>query len=136
MWDIQKHLKKGENIIEEENPSLFFSAIPVVIGVLLIPTIIGALVVFGLIYLYQKSTKYVVTNMRIINRHGIISEDVKSLSFNHITSLRVKQGIIGKIFNFGSIYVDTSGSGVDVDFEWDYVINPIALKNKIEERIS
>jgi hypothetical protein len=63
------------------------------------------------------------------------SEDFKSSTFKHITSLRVKQGIIGKLFNFGNIIVDTSGSGLGVEFIWRYVNNPVNVKNEIEKHI-
>ena len=47
--------------------------------------------------------------------------------------LLIKQGLIGKIFNFGNIIVDTAGSGVGLDFIWVYVENPIQVKNQIEK---
>jgi uncharacterized membrane protein YdbT with pleckstrin-like domain len=87
------------------------------------------------IVLNKRSTKYVITNKRIAGRYGIISEDFKSASFQHITSVRVKQGLIGKIFKFGNIIIDTAGSGTGVDFVWKYVKNPIEVKNKIETNI-
>jgi uncharacterized membrane protein YdbT with pleckstrin-like domain len=71
----------------------------------------------------------------VIGREGIISEDFKSSTFKHITSLRVKQGIIGKIFNFGNIIIDTSGSGSGFEFVWLYVKNPVQVKNEIEKHI-
>jgi uncharacterized membrane protein YdbT with pleckstrin-like domain len=71
----------------------------------------------------------------VIGRRGIISENFKSSTFKHITSIRVKQGIIGKMFNFGDIIVDTSGSKPYDEFVWRYVNNSVQVKNEIEKYI-
>ncbi|MBR9702586.1 PH domain-containing protein [Candidatus Woesearchaeota archaeon] len=135
MWDIKPHIQKEEKIKYEGTPEWigyfwgFFFAI-ITIWTFFIP-----LLIIMFIVLNKLSTKFVITNKRVAGRFGVISEDFKSVSFKHITSVRVRKGLIGKIFNFGNIIIDTAGSGIGVDFVWRYVKNPIEVKNQIEKRI-
>jgi len=52
-------------------------------------------------------TKYTITDMRIQRREGILRKTVQYVLFNKIERIEVAQGIIGRIFNFGDIYLDT-----------------------------
>lgn len=135
MWTIDNHIQKDENIIFTGSPAWIGYFWFFVIALITIYTIIIPIIVVGIIYLTKSSTIYAITNKRVIGRSGIISEDFKSSTFKHITSLRVKQGIIGKLFNFGNITIDTSGSGFGVEFIWRYVNNPVQVKNEIEKHI-
>ncbi len=135
MWTIDNHIQKDENIIFTGSPAWIGYFWFFVIALITIYTIIIPIIVVGIIYLTKSSTIYAITNKRVIGRSGIISEDFKSSTFKHITSLRVKQGIIGKLFNFGNITIDTSGSGLGVEFIWRYVNNPVQVKNEIEKHI-
>ena len=135
MWTIDNHIQKDENIIFTGSPAWIGYFWFFVIALITIYTIIIPIIVVGIIYLTKSSTIYAITNKRVIGRSGIISEDFKSSSFKHITSLRVKQGIIGKLFNFGNIIIDTSGSGLGVEFIWRYVNNPVQVKNELEKHI-
>ena len=135
MWEIKQHIQEKEKIKYQGNPEwigyfwgFFFALITIV-------TIILPLIIISIIILSKLSTKYIITDKRVAGRYGIISEDFKSATFKHITSVRTKQGLIGKIFNFGNIIIDTSGSGTKVDFIWKYVKNPVKVKNMIEKHI-
>ncbi|NCU27345.1 PH domain-containing protein, partial [Candidatus Nomurabacteria bacterium] len=72
---------------------------------------------------------------RVAARMGIISEVFKASSFKHITSVKVRQGLLGKIFHYGDVVIDTSGTGSGVAFRWGSISNPIEVKNMIEQHI-
>lgn len=135
MWAIDNHIQKDENIIYTGSPAWIGFFWSFVLAIITIWTIIIPIIIIMMIYLNQSSMKYAITNKRVIGRGGIISEDFKSSTFKHITSIRVKQGIIGKIFNFGDIIIDTSGTGLGVEFIWRNVKNPVQVKNIIEQHI-
>lgn len=135
MWTLDNQIQKDENILFIGSPAWIGYFWFFVIAIITIWTIIIPIIVIGFIYLHRSSTTYAITNKRVMRRSGILSEDVKSSTFKHITSLRVKQGIIGKIFNFGDIIIDTSGSGLGIEFIWHYVNNHINVKNEIEKHI-
>jgi len=135
LWTLDNQIQKDENILFIGSPVWIGYFWFFVIAIITIWTIIIPIIVIGFIYLHRSSTIYAITNKRVMRRSGILSEDVKSSTFKHITSLRVKQGIIGKIFNFGDIIIDTSGSGLGIEFIWHYVNNHINVKNEIEKHI-
>jgi len=135
MWEIETHIQKEEKINYKGNPEwigYFWGFIFALITIFFIPL---SLFIVLTIILNKLSTKYVITNKHVAGRHGIISGDFKSASFKHITSVRIKQSLIGKIFNFGNIIIDTAGSGIGADFIWKYVKNPVKVKNMIEKYI-
>ena len=135
MWEIEPHIQKEEKIKYEVTPEWMGYFWGFFFALITIFTIFIPLLIVLFIVLNKLSTKYVITNKRVAGLHGVISEDFKSATFKHITSVRVKQGLIGKIFKFGNIVIDTAGSGVGVDFVWRYVKNPIEVKNMIEKHI-
>lgn len=140
MWEIDQHFQEGEKILYQGNPD-WAGYIWGFIFVLLFtlggfPSIIFSLLILGVIALKRLSTKYVITNKRVVGRYGILSEDLKSSTFKHITSVRVKQSVLNKPFNIGNIIVDTAGSGAGVEFVWHAVKNPVQVKNQIEKQIA
>ena len=135
MWEIEKYLKKEEEIEFEGNPEWIGYLSYFIVGFLLIWTIIIPLIIILTIILDRLSTKYVITNKRVGKRSGIISDDFKSATFKHVTSVRVTQGLLGKFLNYGNIIIDTAGSGTDVDFVWRSLKDPVKVKNIIEDHI-
>jgi len=135
MWEIEQHIQKEEKIKYSGTPEWIGYLGVFILAFLTIWTVIIPLIIVPIAIFSKLSTKYVITNKRVAGRYGIISEDFKSATFKHITSVRTKQGLIGKLFNFGNIIIDTAGSGVGVDFVWKYVKDPIKVKNMIEKHI-
>ena len=132
MWEIDQHIQKDEKIIYEGSPDWLGYLLGFIIAFFLIITVIGPIVIVGLIALNKLSTKYVITNKRIGKRSGILSESFKSASYKHVTSVHVRQGIIARLLGIGTIVIDTAGSGVGQDFIWLFVKNPIKVKNTIQ----
>ena len=135
MWDIEQHIQKEEKIKYQGTPEWVGYLGVFILALLTIWTVIIPLILVPIAIFSKLSTKYIITNKRVAGRYGIISEDFKSATFKHITSVRTKQGLIGKIFNFGNIIIDTAGTGMGVDFVWKYVKDPVKIKNRIEEYI-
>lgn len=116
MWELDRHLQKDEKIVYEGKPVWFGYILWIILAVITIYSILLPILIISYVFLSKTSTRYALTNKRIIARYGIISEDFKSSSFKHITSVRVTQSFIGKIFGFGNIIIDTSGSGSSREF--------------------
>ncbi len=135
MWTIEEHIQKDEKVLYIGSPAWIGYFWGFVFALITIWTIIIPIFVIVLIYLLKSSTVYAITDKRVIGRRGIISENFKSSTFKHITSIRVKKGIIGKMFDFGDIIVDTSGSKPFDEFVWRYIKNPVQVKNEIEKHI-
>ena len=75
-----------------------------------------SLVGFLIVELYRRSHKYIITNLRIIFKGGILTKRERTIRYDKITDLDAKQGILGQIFGFGTIIpVSQSGFGLGSD---------------------
>ena len=98
------------------------SAIPLLGAVLLVL----AVVLLFRAWLYAYSTELVVTSKRVIAKFGFIRRDTVELRHDKVESFHVKQGIIGRIFNFGSIVVTGSG-GTNAPIP--YIADPLKFRS-------
>jgi hypothetical protein len=79
-------------------------------------TIILFIVGLPIVEIYRRSHRYVVTNLRVLLRGGILQIRERSLRYEKITDIDARQGILGKIFGFGTIIPIThSGFGMGED---------------------
>lgn len=78
------------------------------------------------------TTKLEITNRRIKGKVGLINTNELDSPLNKINSVQIKQGLCGKIFNYGTIIITTASSV----FKFDYVNKPdefkMILNNQIE----
>ena len=77
-------------------------------------------------WLYAYSTELAVTSKRVIAKFGFIRRNTVELRHDKVESLHVKQGIIGRIFDFGSIVVTGSG-GTNAPIP--YIANPLKFRS-------
>lgn len=68
-----------------------------------------ALYYFIQAWVYSYSTELAVTDKRVIAKFGFIRRHTIELKHSKVESLQVNQGILGRIFNFGSINIIGSG---------------------------
>jgi uncharacterized membrane protein YdbT with pleckstrin-like domain len=135
MWEIEKHLQQDEKIEYQGGPVWAGYWILFLLALLLIWTIIIPILIVVFIVMHKESSKFIITNKRVAARIGILSETFKSVSYKHITSMKVKQGIVGKMFNFGHVAIDTAGSGTRVEMQLGSIEDPVKIKNMIESHI-
>lgn len=77
------------------------------------------------------TSKLEITNRRIKGKTGLIKTNELDSPLNKINSVQVKQGLCGKIFNYGTIIITTSSSV----FEFDYVNKPNQFKTILNNQI-
>jgi len=79
------------------NMSLFiFGALLVMYAILLM--------IFLLVHEYEM----VLTNKRVLIVQGFMGREVKGITYDQIRSIRVHQGMLGKIYDFGDVVILTS----------------------------
>jgi uncharacterized membrane protein YdbT with pleckstrin-like domain len=91
---------------------------------------------FGLIfliigYLRVASTEYFISNERIFVRHGLLNRKTYEIRNEWISSFLVSQGFMGKILNYGRIWISTPGYGTGVTL-LNNVHNPSIIKNILD----
>jgi uncharacterized membrane protein YdbT with pleckstrin-like domain len=143
MKHISSILNKGETILKAESFSK--TSLKVFGVVCLLWSMIGLffsfnsfiffLMFFGFIYsAYFIATigcEFVVTNQRVLIKTGLIGVDVKEIPLHKVETIEYKQGIIGRIFNYGSVRVTGTGiSGVGMVLD-----NPKSFRQMISNQI-
>lgn len=65
---------------------------------------------------YRRSHRYYVTNRRIVTRFGFLATRERDLLYSKVDDLIVHQGILGRLFGFGTIIpISASGIGTGSD---------------------
>jgi len=122
-----------ERIIFKTNPHWLFVVAPelalAVLGTLMVRYLpfplpgqipgAGALpVLFGVafgfvmtvVFLDWICTKYYLTNMRLIEERGIIGKRIMSIRLDKVQDITCGFGILGRIFGFGDIEIESAGT--------------------------
>jgi uncharacterized membrane protein YdbT with pleckstrin-like domain len=78
----------------------------------LIMLLVGVLV-FLWPFLARRSTELVITDKRLIVKYGVISTQSIEIRFDKIETVRVNQGLSGRLLNYGDVVVTGTGSTFD-----------------------
>jgi len=126
---VNRVVQPGENIrhIGRLSPIIFFRPALLILGGFFIGTattneaapaiglILILLGIIGLIRAWVKrsTTEIAVTDSRVIVKVGLLSRRTMEMNMNKVESVIVDQSILGRMFNFGSIALRGSGSGIE-----------------------
>ncbi|MCU7798721.1 MAG: PH domain-containing protein [gamma proteobacterium symbiont of Lucinoma myriamae] len=84
-------------------------------------SILGSGGVFGLLFLafgilfltksflYHISTELAVTSKRVVAKFGFIRRNTIELNHKNVESFKVEQTIFGRLFNFGTVFINGTG---------------------------
>jgi uncharacterized membrane protein YdbT with pleckstrin-like domain len=126
-------LDEDEEVIWSGNPRMHSIIPALIIGVPLIPVLIGILIVAGS-YLSVKNTYFVVTSEGVYHKSGVLSRDVQKIGFDKIQNISYSQGVFGTFFGYGNVDISTAGgSGVEMRFR--SIEDPKQVQQEINNRI-
>lgn len=143
-------LVKGEKVLENVGPSrwMFYTAIlngVAGIGFILAPifsasTMAVALPIVGLWFVFLSvsgaiiyyTSEFALTTKKVLAKTGLISRSTDELQLKKIEGVDVKQGIIERLFGYGSVVLSGTGSQKVV---FDGVDNPLTIKKLIDSKI-
>ncbi len=108
---INRILIDGEQVIYRARLSMWSQSALVVTGIVLLPALGLGLLLLLWAWLICRTTELAITNRRIISKSGIVRRTIMELRLEKIESIKVDQGITGRILNFGSITI--AGTGGD-----------------------
>lgn len=107
---IEGTLIKDEKVIYTGNVSLWSLAPLIALGVLFLAAF-GLGIVFWIVaYIRYKTTELAFTNKRVIAKFGFISRRTVELNISKVETIQVEQGILGRIFNFGTLVISGAGN--------------------------
>lgn len=82
----------------------------IVFGVLLLPLFGAGLILLGIAYVRYKSVELAVTTKRVIVKHGFVTRQTVEMNLNRVESVQVEQGVLGRLFDFGTLIIAGTGS--------------------------
>jgi len=80
--------------------------------------LLGASAVLGMILTeaYRRGHVYIITNYRIVMKKGFVRREEREIMYDKIADVYVNQGIMGRIFNFGTVIpISASSFGLGED---------------------
>lgn len=107
---VDKVLTKGEKVEYIGKISLWTLLPFIVIGLLLLPIYGIGLIAWLIAAVKFYSTELAITNKRVIAKVGFIRRSTVEINLQKIESIQVNQGILGRIFNFGTIIISGAGT--------------------------
>ncbi|MBC7708934.1 MAG: PH domain-containing protein [Rhizobacter sp.] len=107
---VEGALIKGEQVVYQGKVSIW-SLLPLLLFGLVFLMFWG----LGLVFWIAAAIKYfttelAITNKRVVAKFGLISRSTIEINLQKIESIQVNQGILGRIFNYGSIVVSGAGN--------------------------
>jgi len=107
---IDGALIKDEKVVYTGNISLWSLTPLILLGVLLLAAWGIGLIFFVVAFIRYKTTELAITNKRVIAKFGFISRKTIELNINKVESIQVNQGILGRVFDYGSLIISGAGN--------------------------
>lgn len=89
---------------------------PRLIGPLAVPvcTVVGLLLVGFYISRYWRVTtsQYTITDQRVYTAWGRLRFQISQTTYDKLTDIHVRQGFFGRIYGFGTLRLETAGTGI------------------------
>ena len=101
----------------------------IVFGLLLLPIGIGVIPLV-LVFLRVWTTELAITKHKVIDKTGFIRRNTIELRLSKVEGLSVDQGVLGRIFNFGTINITGTG-GIKTPIP--YIKNPVEFRRVLNE---
>jgi uncharacterized membrane protein YdbT with pleckstrin-like domain len=79
-------------------------------------------------WIRRQATEFVVTNMRVIYKRGLISRHTVEMNISKVETVDVEQTVLGRMLDYGTVLVRGTGEGLE---PLRHIASPLALRNAI-----
>jgi uncharacterized membrane protein YdbT with pleckstrin-like domain len=126
---IDDSLVEGERVLHRARVSWWSQFALLMLGILTLVLVVG---LFLLIWAWVRvrSTEIAITNRRVIVKYGFVKRDTVEINLEKVEALRVEQGFMGRMLNYGTVFI--SGAGTSVAPIKD-VTDPLVFRRKFME---
>lgn len=107
---VESALISGESVVYSGKVSLWSLMPMFLIGFIFIGFYGLGLLLWLSAFVTYYTTELAITNKRVIAKFGLVSRTTIEINIQKIETIQVNQGILGRIFNFGSIVVSGAGT--------------------------
>ena len=92
--------------------------------------------IITLILAVRDLIRYFTTHLEFNDKHihgkiGLIRTQEMDMPLKQVNGIYIKQGIIGHLLNYGSLVISSNS----LEYRFDYIDNPKAVKNDLMQRI-
>lgn len=106
---VESNLIKNEKVQYEGKTSIWSLLPKIVLGLILLPFYGIGLLFWASAAITYYTTELAITNKRVVAKFGLIRRNTVEMNISKVESIQVDQGILGRIFNFGSVLVAGAG---------------------------
>ncbi|WP_312840409.1 PH domain-containing protein [Delftia tsuruhatensis] len=107
---VESTLIDNEKVIYEAKISIWSLMPSILLGLFLLMFYGLGLIVWLFAFIRYKTTELAFTNKRVIAKFGFISRRTVELNLAKVESLQVSQGILGRMFDFGTLVISGAGN--------------------------
>ena len=126
---IEESLIEGERVLHRARLTWWSQAGLIILGIVTLVVVVG-LLFLGWAWINMRSTEIAITNRRIIAKFGFIRRSTVEINLEKVEALKVEQGFMGRILNYGTIFI--SGAGTSVAPMKD-IADPLVFRRKFME---
>jgi uncharacterized membrane protein YdbT with pleckstrin-like domain len=83
-------------------------------------------------FLKRMSTRYMISNQRLVIRRGLLSKRVQQTRIDRVQNVNTDQSLFERVLRIGTVDFDTAGTG-DADFRFDGIGNPGGVVRAVDE---
>ena len=98
-------------------------------GAAVVLLLVGAVLVAAAL-IQRLTTELVLTDRRIITKRGLIARDTVEMNLGKVESVRVNQGLLARILNYGDVTVIGTGASLE---PLRGIANPLELRKRLGE---
>lgn len=108
---IDSNLIGSEHIVQRGEVTKWALMSWIFWGIVLACFTYGAgLLLLPLGYMLLRSNEAAVTNKRLIAKTGLIRRDTIEIPLNKVSSLQIRQGLVGRMLGYGSLLISDAGT--------------------------
>lgn len=107
---VDSALTRGENVQYQGKISLWTLLPLILLGLLLFPIYGVGILLWIVAAVKYYSTELAITNKRVIAKFGLVRRSTIEINLQKVESIQVNQGVLGRIFNYGTIIVSGAGT--------------------------
>ena len=126
---IDDSLVEGETILHRARVSWWSQFWLIFFGVILLVVVVGLFFLLAA-WIKVRSTEIAITNRRVIAKFGFIKRDTVEINLDKVEALRVEQGFLGRMLNYGTVFM--SGAGTSVA-PMKNIADPLVFRRKFME---
>jgi uncharacterized membrane protein YdbT with pleckstrin-like domain len=108
---IDESLIEGETVIHLARVSWWSQFGLVLLGVVTLVVVVGVFFLAAA-WIKVRSTEIAITNRRVIAKFGFIRRHTVEINLDKVEALRVEQGLLGRVLNYGTIFISGAGTSV------------------------